>query len=75
MFERADAFVALPGGIGTLEELIEQNDVGAPDTWYQKLIVLLNIDDFWTPLIELLQHMKSLGFIHSAAKVSICCGR
>jgi len=64
MFERADAFVALPGGIGTLEELVEQM------TWaqighHQKPIVLLNIDDFWTPLIELLQHMKSLGFIHS----------
>jgi uncharacterized protein (TIGR00730 family) len=64
MFERSGAFVALPGGIGTLEELVEQM------TWaqlghHQRPIVILNVDRFWTPLIELLQHMKSLGFIHS----------
>jgi uncharacterized protein (TIGR00730 family) len=48
MFERSDAFVALPGGIGTLEELVEQL------TWAQlgqhkKPIVLANIDGFWEP--------------------------
>src|SRR5215813_11187089 len=64
MFERADAFVALPGGIGTLEELVEQL------TWAQlgrhrKPILLLNIDGFWDPLIELIDHMRNLGFIHS----------
>ena len=46
MFERADAFVALPGGVGTLEELVEQL------TWAQlgqhrKPIVIANIDGFW----------------------------
>jgi uncharacterized protein (TIGR00730 family) len=65
MFERADAFVALPGGIGTLEETIEQM------TWAQlgrhrKPILLANIKGFWNPLIELLDHMRTLGFIHSA---------
>ncbi len=64
MFERADAFVALPGGIGTLEELVEQL------TWSQlgrhrKPVVLASINGFWEPLIELLDHMKTLGFIHS----------
>jgi hypothetical protein len=64
MFERADAFVALPGGIGTLEELVEQL------TWaqlarHQKPIVILNIDDFWSPLLELFEHLRSAGFIHS----------
>jgi uncharacterized protein (TIGR00730 family) len=64
MFERADAFVALPGGIGTLEETIEQM------TWaqlghHQKPILMANINGFWNPLIELLRHMKTLGFIHS----------
>jgi uncharacterized protein (TIGR00730 family) len=64
MFERADAFVALPGGIGTLEELVEQL------TWTQlgrhkKPVLLANIKGFWEPLIELLDHMRSLGFIHS----------
>jgi len=64
MFERADAFVALPGGIGTMEELVEQL------TWSQlgrhrKPILIVNISGFWDPLIELLDHMKRLGFIHS----------
>lgn len=65
MFERSDAFVALPGGIGTLEELIEIL------TWAQlgrhsKPIILANIDDFWKPLESLLSHMTSEGFIHTA---------
>jgi uncharacterized protein (TIGR00730 family) len=62
MFERADAFVALPGGIGTLEETIEQM------TWAQlgrhkKPILLANIKGFWDPLCVLLDHMRSLEFI------------
>jgi len=65
MFERADAFVAMPGGIGTLEELVEQL------TWaqlgrHQKPIMLLNTASFWGPLLELFNHMTALGFIHSA---------
>src|SRR4029077_14984125 len=64
MFERADAFVALPGGVGTLEELVEQL------TWAQlgrhnKPILIANINAFWDPLLELLDHMKRSGFIHS----------
>jgi uncharacterized protein (TIGR00730 family) len=66
MFERADAFVALPGGIGTLEETIEQM------TWKQlgrhkKPILMANIQGFWNPLFELFDHMSKLHFIHSAA--------
>src|SRR5271157_6164655 len=62
MFDRADAFVALPGGIGTLEELVEQM------TWAQlnrhvKPIVIVNIDGFWRPLLSLLAHMRLEGFI------------
>ena len=62
MFERADAFVALPGGVGTLEELVEQM------TWAQlgrhhKPILIANIEGFWDPLCALLDHMKTLGFI------------
>jgi uncharacterized protein (TIGR00730 family) len=64
MFERADAFVALPGGIGTLEELVEQL------TWSQlgrhkKPIAVANINGFWDPLCELIDHMKKSGFIHN----------
>jgi len=62
MFERSDAFVALPGGIGTLEELVEQL------TWQQlgrhsKPILLANIDGFWNPLLALLAHMRATQFI------------
>jgi uncharacterized protein (TIGR00730 family) len=68
MFEKADAFVALPGGIGTLEELVEQM------TWAQlerhtKPIVLANIAGFWTPLLGLLQHMRDKGFIRHGFEV------
>jgi uncharacterized protein (TIGR00730 family) len=62
MFEMADAFVALPGGIGTLEEVVEQI------TWVQlgrhrKPILLANIEGFWNPLCALIDHMKTLEFI------------
>ena len=69
MFERADAFVALPGGIGTLEELVEQL------TWAQlghhrKPILLVNIAEFWNPLLDLLDHMNALGFLHSFRRLN-----
>src|SRR5262249_17540179 len=62
MFEMADAFVAMPGGIGTLEEVVEQI------TWVQlgrhrKPILLANIKHFWDPLCALIDHMKSLELI------------
>ena len=62
MFERADAFVALPGGIGTLEELVEQL------TWAQlgrhkKPILLANVGGFWDPLITVFEHLRSSAFL------------
>ncbi|KSV63760.1 MULTISPECIES: TIGR00730 family Rossman fold protein [Sinorhizobium/Ensifer group] len=65
MFERADAFVALPGGIGTLEEIVEIM------TWAQlgrhrKPMVFGNINNFWRPMLDLLQHMREEGFVHTA---------
>jgi len=70
MFERSDAFVALPGGVGTLEELVEQL------TWAQlgrhrKPILAANIGGFWDPLCALLEHMRSLAFIRSGLSVSL----
>ena len=67
MFEESDAFVALPGGIGTLEELIEIM------TWSQlgrhkKPIILANIEGFWNPLIALYEHMAAEGFLHTEEK-------
>jgi uncharacterized protein (TIGR00730 family) len=62
MFELADAFVALPGGVGTLEELVEQL------TWAQlgrhsKPVLVANVQKFWEPLCALLDHMRALEFI------------
>ena len=61
MFERSDAFVALPGGIGTLEELVEQ---------LKKPIVVANVEGFWTPFLNLLAHMKGDAFIRSGLDIS-----
>ena len=70
MFERSDAFVALPGGVGTLEELVEQL------TWKQlgrhtKPILLANIDGFWEPLLALLAHMRATQFIRPTLAVDV----
>ena len=70
MFERADAFVALPGGIGTLEELVEQM------TWAQlgrhrKPILIANIEGFWDPLVALLEHMTELAFIRPGLTLNL----
>jgi uncharacterized protein (TIGR00730 family) len=69
MFEKADAFVALPGGIGTLEELVEQM------TWAQlgrhtKPILMLNTNGFWRPLLTLLAHMREQGFIRPGLELN-----
>jgi|SRR3989344_2679233 len=69
MFKQADAFVAFPGGVGTLEELVEQL------TWAQigrhrKPVLLANIKRFWDPLLILLDHMRGLKFIHSDHEVT-----
>ncbi|MBV0933356.1 LOG family protein [Marinobacterium weihaiense] len=62
MAELADAFVALPGGIGTLEELFEVW------TWGQlghhaKPVVLYNVDGFYDALLTFVQQMKTQGFL------------
>ncbi len=70
MFDRSDAFVALPGGIGTLEELVEQL------TWAQlgqhtKPVVLVNTEGFWAPFLELLSHMRREAFIRQSMDVPL----
>jgi uncharacterized protein (TIGR00730 family) len=62
MFERSTGFVALPGGIGTLEELAEIL------TWSQlkqhaRPVIVCNVAGFWDGLLALLQHMRTSGFI------------
>jgi uncharacterized protein (TIGR00730 family) len=68
MFERADAFVALPGGIGTLEEIVEQM------TWAQlgrhkKPILFANIRGYWDPMLSLVTHMRDQEFLPAAMRV------
>jgi uncharacterized protein (TIGR00730 family) len=70
MFERSDAFVALPGGVGTLEELVEIL------TWQQlgrhaKPVLLANIDGFWEPLLALFAHMRATQFIRPNLQVDV----
>ncbi|CAD7043857.1 TIGR00730 family Rossman fold protein [Pseudorhizobium endolithicum] len=65
MFERSDAFVTLPGGIGTVEEIVEIM------TWaqlgrHEKPMVFANIGGFWKPMLDLVEHMREQGFIHRA---------
>ena len=68
MFERADGFVALPGGIGTLEEVVEQL------TWAQlgrhrKPILIANIKGYWDPLLTLVDHMRAVEFLPPSQRV------
>lgn len=68
MFDCADAFVALPGGIGTLEELVEQL------TWIQlerhtKPVLIADVGGFWRPLLALFEHMRTHGFIHRRVEI------
>lgn len=70
MFERASGFVALPGGLGTLEELAEIS------TWSQlgqhaKPMIICNIDGYWDPLLVLLDHMRSEAFIRDGMEVLV----
>jgi uncharacterized protein (TIGR00730 family) len=68
MSDLSDAFVALPGGCGTLDELFEAI------TWWQlgihqKPIGLLDAEGYWTKLVELLDHMNSEGFVRPALRL------
>jgi hypothetical protein len=70
MFLKSDAFVALPGGLGTLEEFVEQL------TWaqleqHQKPIVLVNVDGFWDPLLSLFAEMGKEDFVRRGLELHL----
>ncbi len=70
MFERASGFAALPGGLGTLEELTEIS------TWAQleqhaKPIILCSIGGYWDPLVTLLNHMREEKFIREGLEFKL----
>jgi uncharacterized protein (TIGR00730 family) len=62
MADLSDAFVAMPGGAGTLEELFEVY-TWAQLGYHHKPVAVLNIDGFYDPLISLLQHTVREGFM------------
>jgi uncharacterized protein (TIGR00730 family) len=67
MAELSDAFVALPGGIGTLEEIVEVY------TWdqlgiHRKPLGLLDVDGYWDPLAALLDRMVGTGFLRATQR-------
>ncbi len=70
MAELADGFVALPGGFGTLDELLEQL------TWSQlglhdKPVGLLDVEEYWLPLIALARHATAEGFVRESDLAAI----
>lgn len=64
MFEKADAFVTLPGGVGTLEEVVEIMTWAQLDR-HKKPIIFANVNQFWNPIFAQLETMKEAGFLHS----------
>src|SRR5215213_9813024 len=67
MFDLADAFVALPGGLGTLEELAEVA------TWaqlgiHEKPVVVIDVDSFWTPFLGFLDDLLARGFLAARSR-------
>jgi uncharacterized protein (TIGR00730 family) len=73
MADLSDAFVALPGGFGTLDELFEQL------TWsqlglHEKPIGLFDVDEYWRPLIALARHATEEGFVRESDLGAIAVG-
>ncbi|MEZ0470238.1 TIGR00730 family Rossman fold protein [Luteimonas salinilitoris] len=73
MFDLADGFVALPGGFGTLEEIVEML------TWRQlgigrKPCAFLDIDGFWSPLIAMMDRMVEQRFLHPDQRADLWTG-
>lgn len=68
MFEMADMFIALPGGVGTLEELTEVITLRQLGQ-HAKPILIANVGGFWDPLIELISHMRAEGYVHKQYEI------
>ena len=72
MAEAADGFIAMPGGLGTLEELFEMW------TWsqlgrHQKPLGLLNVNDYWDQMLAFLDHMQNEGFVEPKHRAMLAC--
>jgi uncharacterized protein (TIGR00730 family) len=71
MEKAGDAFIALPGGIGTFEELFEIL-VGKQLKYHNKPIVILNVENYFAPFVELLEHGRQLGFVRDGTLQQMC---
>ena len=72
--ELSDGFVCLPGGIGTLDELFEAwtwNALG----YHAKPFCLLNVNDFWSPLGDFMDHVRDAGFLSHARRGQLMTAR
>jgi len=72
MHELAEGYIALPGGFGTFDELFEAltwGQIGA----HEKPIGLLNVKDYYVPLLAALDHAVKEGFIFSEHRAALCC--
>jgi uncharacterized protein (TIGR00730 family) len=70
----SDGFVCLPGGIGTLDELFEAwtwNALG----YHAKPFCLLNVNNFWSPLGEFMDHVRDAGFLSHARRGQLMTAR
>lgn len=67
MDTRADAFVALPGGFGTLEELVETMTLRQLG-YHNKPILILNLDGYYDPLLAFFEHAIATGYVHPSQR-------
>jgi uncharacterized protein (TIGR00730 family) len=70
MAELADAFVALPGGVGTLDEVVEALS-WSHLSLHRKPVAVYDLDGFWQPLLDLLDGMVAGGFVAPAARAEL----
>ena len=73
MFDLADGFVALPGGFGTLEEIVEML------TWRQlgignKPCAILDVEGYWSPLVAMMDRMVEDRFLHPGQRADLWTG-
>lgn len=71
MYEEADAFLIMPGGVGTLEELVETLSWAHLEL-HAKPIVMVDIAGYWRPWFALLDHMIAAGFLAESVRGRLC---
>lgn len=72
MHELADGYVALPGGLGTFDELFETLTWGQTGA-HEKAVGLLNVRDYFNPLLAAVDHAVAEGFMFPEHRAVLCC--